>query len=444
MSGFILQGAQALLSMIEVWLCYQLLYLTLLEKEYLNVKEKVVIWANIVVWGAAVSYNRNIMFFSHNAFLFGIVVTCICAVCIVGKEKCQVCSLVVVCYSLIALLDFFFMFLSMAFLNNFTMLDIYHGVSDYKFPIFLSARVAAGAGFFLLKRWGSVFLNDIHEYKNILCFFGVVVAVILRKYQYTVYEMVSGQIPYNGVDNGASLMVLLVIVFCIAALYVKGMVLQKQNQLLLSRDELMRQNYEELRLSVESHRQMVHDLKHHFFILQEYEASGEYEKLHEYLIKMNQSVDALDEKVWTGHRVLDFILNQKKKRAEESGISFQVCVAALLNIPLSDGDISVLFGNLLDNAIEACERMQDGKRWILFRLRKQRQLLFVEISNSIGDRPKTENGVLLTSKKDKRLHGYGLKSVNNIVEKYNGVFSYSIKEQVFKVNLSFYDTKNNL
>lgn len=195
---------------------------------------------------------------------------------------------------------------------------------------------------------------------------------------------------------------------------------------------------------MESQRQMVHDLKHHFFILQEYEASGKYEKLHEYLIKMNQSMAALDEKIWTGHRVLDFILNQKKKQAEESGIAFQVCVAALLNVPLSDGDISVLFGNLLDNAIEACERMQGGKRWILFRLRKQYQSVFVEISNSIEEKPKIRNGVLLTSKKDKRLHGYGLKSVNNIVERYNGVFSYSIKEQVFKVNLSFYDTKNDL
>lgn len=444
MSELILRGMQALLSMFEVWLCYQLLYLTLLEKEYVNVKEKVVIWANIVVWGAAVSYNRNFIFFSHNVFLLGIVVTCICAVYIVGKEKRLVCSLVIICYSLTALLDFFFMFLSMAFLNNFTMVDIYRGVSVYKLPIFLFARAAAGAGFFLLKRRRSVFLNNIHEYKNTLCLLGIVVVVILRKYQCTVYEMVSGQIPYNGVDNGASLMVLLVIVFCIAALYVKGMILKEQNQLLLSRDELMRQNYEELRLSVESHRQMVHDLKHHFFILQEYEASGKYEKLHEYLIKMNQSVDALDEKVWTGHRVLDFILNQKKKQAEESGIAFQVCVAALLNIPLSDGDISVLFGNLLDNAIEACERMQDGKRWILFRLRKQYQLVFVEISNSIEEKPKIENGALLTSKKDKRLHGYGLKSVNNIVEKYNGVFSYSIKERIFKVNLSFYDTKNNL
>lgn len=444
MSDLILQGAQIFLSMFEVWLCYQLLYLTLLEKEYVNLKEKVVIWANIVVWGAAISYNRNIIFFSHNAFLLGVVVTCICAVHIVGKEKRLVCSLVVICYSLIALLDFFFMFLSMAFLNNITMADIYHGVSDYKFPIFLLARAVAGAGFILLKRRGSIFLNNIHEYKNILYLLDVVVVVILRKYQYTVYDIVSGRVPYNGVDNGASLMVLLVIVFCIAALYIKGIILQKQNQLLLSRDELMRQNYEELRLSVEGHRQMMHDLKHQFLILQECEASGEYEKLHEYLIKMNKSVYQLDEKVWTGHRVLDFILNQKKMQAEKSGITFQVCVAALLNIPLSDGDVSVLFGNLLDNAIEACERIQDGNRWILFRLRKQRQLVFAEISNSIGEKPKIENGVLLTSKTDKSLHGYGLKSVNNIVEKYNGAFSYSVKEQVFKVNLSFYDTKNNL
>lgn len=295
-----------------------------------------------------------------------------------------------------------------------------------------------------MKRRGGVFLNNIHEYKNILCILSLIVVVILRKYQITTYAMVSGRIPYDGVDNGVSLMVLLVIVFCIAALYVKGMILKEQNQLLLSRDELMRQNYEELRLSVESQRQMVHDLKHHFLILQEYEASGKYEKLHEYLIKMNQSMAALDEKIWTGHRVLDFILNQKKKQAEESGVAFQVCVAALLNVPLSDGDISVLFGNLLDNAIEACERMQGGKRWILFRLRKQYQSVFVEISNSIEEKPKIRNGVLLTSKKDKRLHGYGLKSVNNIVERYNGVFSYSIKEQVFKVNLSFYDTKNDL
>ena len=276
MSELILRGAQALLSMFEVWLCYQLLYLTLLEKEYLNVKEKVVTWANIIVWGIAISYNRNFIIFSHNAFLFGIVVTCICAVYIVGKEKGLVCSLVVICYSLTALLDFFFMFLSMAFLNNFTMADIYRGVSVYKFPIFLFARAAAGAGFFLLKRRGGVFLNNIHEYKNILCILSLIVVVILRKYQITTYEIVSGRVPYGGVDNGVSLMVLLVIVFCIAALYVKGMILKEQNQLLLSRDELMRQNYEELRLSVESQRQMVHDLKHHFFILQEYEASGKY------------------------------------------------------------------------------------------------------------------------------------------------------------------------
>ena len=62
MTDILFQVIQMILSMGEVWLCYQLLYSTLLEKEYLNRKEKAVIWANILLFGAAVSYNRNIIF----------------------------------------------------------------------------------------------------------------------------------------------------------------------------------------------------------------------------------------------------------------------------------------------------------------------------------------------------------------------------------------------
>lgn len=62
MTDILFQVIQMILSMVEVWLCYQLLYSTLLEKEYLNRKEKAVIWVNILLFGAAVSYNRNIIF----------------------------------------------------------------------------------------------------------------------------------------------------------------------------------------------------------------------------------------------------------------------------------------------------------------------------------------------------------------------------------------------
>ena len=160
--------------------------------------------------------------------------------------------------------------------------------------------------------------------------------------------------------------------------------------------------------------------------------------------KVNGELITLDDKVWTGHRILDFVLNQKKGLAEQKGISFEIWASALLNLPLSDGDVSVLFGNLLDNAIEACDRMQDGKRWILFRLRKRQQLLFIEISNSMENVLKIKNGVILTSKEDKKLHGYGLKSVKRIVDKYDGTFSFSIEKGIFKVNLSFFETESDL
>ena len=141
--------------------------------------------------------------------------------------------------------------------------------------------------------------------------------------------------------------------------------------------------------------------------------------------------------MWTGHRILDFILNHKKEAAEEKEIDFEIYVTALMETSLSDGDISILIGNLLDNAIEACEQMQDGKRWILFKLKKRQRSLFIEISNSLGTVPRIKDGELFTSKKDKILHGYGLKSVKRIVQKYDGVFSFSVEEETFKVKISF-------
>ena len=130
MTDILFQVIQMILSMGEIWLCYQLLYSTLLEKEYLNWKEKAVIWANILLWGILISYNRNIIFFSHSAFLFGLTATSICATSVFKSRKLLTVSLVVTGYSLIALLDFFFMFLSMMFLDYPTAQDIPWDILD--------------------------------------------------------------------------------------------------------------------------------------------------------------------------------------------------------------------------------------------------------------------------------------------------------------------------
>ena len=217
----LLQGIQIFLSMLEVWLCYQLLYCTLLEKEYLNLKEKIIIWANIIVWGILVSWNRNIIFFSHGVFILGLILTGICAVYIIKKYKRLIVSLLVISYSLAALLDFLFLFLSMAVLDYPTTQAIYDGVSWLKLPIFLLSRVILLICLLLLKKRGELFLKNILEYRKLLYIISIILVILLRRYQLVMCRMVFGRIPYNGIDSGMSLLLLMVIILSGWGLIVK-------------------------------------------------------------------------------------------------------------------------------------------------------------------------------------------------------------------------------
>lgn len=98
-----------------------------------------------------------------------------------------------------------------------------------------------------------------------------------------------------------------------------------------------------------------------------------------------------------------------------------------------------LFGNLLDNAIEACERMKGGDRWIQIQISRQKEILNIEISNSIEKVPEEKNEEFISSKENKKLHGYGMKSVRRIVERYTGEIFYQIQERKFCVRVTFFD-----
>src|SRR5699024_8120442 len=112
-----------------------------------------------------------------------------------------------------------------------------------------------------------------------------------------------------------------------------------------------------------------------------------------------------------------------------------------------------LFGNLLDNALESCERVieeektekestineQKAQLWIQVKIEQKKQLLFIEIANSADQSPERKERKLLTRKKDSSLHGYGLKSVERIVEEHDGVIFYDAEDRVFTVKVTFFD-----
>lgn len=88
--------------------------------------------------------------------------------------------------------------------------------------------------------------------------------------------------------------------------------------------------------------------------------------------------------------------------------------------------------------MEACERIDEEKK-IRVKLEKQKNLFFAEIANTMKEIPEKAGKRFLTSKADKENHGYGLKSVQRIVDEYEGVISYETKENEFVVTLSFFD-----
>lgn len=105
--------------------------------------------------------------------------------------------------------------------------------------------------------------------------------------------------------------------------------------------------------------------------------------------------------------------------------------------PMKDQDICSLFANLLDNAYEAARAMPDGQGWILFKMRKAREMLFIDLSNPSPEPPRVKNGAIISRKQDGRLHGLGLNRASATAREYGGQLTYGYDGGVFTASISF-------
>lgn len=122
----------------EVWLCYQLMYLIVLEKEYLRKRDKVIIWGNILILGCLLAINRNAVFFSIIMFLFCVIVTVTCVWIVNRKNVLLIFSVIFLYYTLISLMDFVFAFVSMEYLKqNFLNMIFVHADTWWPLIIYL-------------------------------------------------------------------------------------------------------------------------------------------------------------------------------------------------------------------------------------------------------------------------------------------------------------------
>ncbi len=139
----------------------------------------------------------------------------------------------------------------------------------------------------------------------------------------------------------------------------------------------------------------------------------------------------------TGNETLDIVLTDKLLRCEQNGIDL-ICFADGKCISfMKEEDVFSLFGNALDNAIAAVEQLPEAEREIKLRIKDVGSLVIISVENKFVGELRIEEGIPVTTKKDTRYHGYGVLSMQMIVDKYNGKLNIDVKDNNFALNIIF-------
>lgn len=225
-------------------------------------------------------------------------------------------------------------------------------------------------------------------------------------------------------------------VFYLHDILVQNVTHLKQRDLYRQQTDHYRNQLEVITESQGRMRALRHDMKNHILHLRSELRQGNDENALAYLKSMEEELQSPGEHAKTGNREIDSLLNYKLEKAGQvlSEVEYSIHVPAEL-VPKSF-DINVILGNLLDNAIEAA---QDSERkWLKFVMRADRGVLLLHVANSFGKEPKKQGNRFLSSKKDSREHGIGLRNVRRMVERLRGDIEFRQEGEVFSAEVMLY------
>lgn len=177
-------------------------------------------------------------------------------------------------------------------------------------------------------------------------------------------------------------------------------------------------------------KQMKHDQVGKMEVLYRLVKNGRQEETLHYIEQMNQKLHAYQELPQdTGNEGLNAALLRAVQESREAGIQFSHIIQKI-SIQIDDMDMGILFQNLISNALEACKKVE-GNREIELEIQEINGWLCCKLENTIKESVLKGNPKMQTNKADKKSHGFGMKSIHEIIKKYDGEYSISEKEGIF-------------
>lgn len=157
---------------------------------------------------------------------------------------------------------------------------------------------------------------------------------------------------------------------------------------------------------------------------------------------INKLIKIYDSSIKTSNNALNVILSEKSLTCSKYGINFSCIANGELLSFMSEEDIYSLFGNILDNAIEAVKNLNKDKKIITIKIKSVGNMISISERNAYEGNLELVDGLPKSKKPNSRYHGFGLKSIKLVTEKYNGTMELSIDDNMFSINLLFIISNN--
>ncbi len=195
---------------------------------------------------------------------------------------------------------------------------------------------------------------------------------------------------------------------------------------------------EQLEKKEEQYREFVHNINHYFNAIGEMARTENCENIVSMVEELNGKLLQNERIIYTNHKVLNAILSEKASEAEEKQISYEAYVEPGVHLHnVESGDLVSMLGNLLDNALEAAGKCEGTKRKVSvgIYMEKDGKVCVVKIANYFAQPPVRHKADFVSTKKEKGIHGIGIKSVRKTAEKYGGYLQCLIGDDVFSAIL---------
>lgn len=177
-----------------------------------------------------------------------------------------------------------------------------------------------------------------------------------------------------------------------------------------------------------------HDYHNHMQVMKAQLAMGNLEGIEAYLDKLERELDRVDTLIKSGNLMTDAILNSKLTLARRQEIVVNCKANVQERISVDDVDLCVILGNLLDNAIEGCGRMEEGKRFLRVYMAVNGNQLYLSVQNSAREGPDFEERSYISKKRGN--HGLGMKRVKAVVDRYQGYLNLTNEPGIFAAEVT--------